>query len=184
MGFNSFARSVMVCAAFAIAAGPANAQATGQNGGQSGVELQKGTNRADYGAWSMICETPAGASAEQCALTQFAIADDRPEMGIAISVLKTADRKKRLMRILVPLGVWLYDGVDLYVDNNSIGRTYFTRCYVEGCNADVVIEDELLKVLRAGKDAVFAFKESPDQENRIGIPIDLGGFGAGYDALP
>ncbi|SMC91370.1 invasion associated locus B family protein [Rhizobium sp. RU36D] len=177
MGFNSFARVVLAAAAIAVSGSQVNAQTPG-------VELQKGTNRSDYGAWSMICETPAGAAAEQCALTQFAIADDRPEMGIAISVLKTADRQKRLMRILVPLGVWLYDGVDLYVDGTSIGRTYFTRCYVEGCNADVVIEDELLKILRAGKDAVFAFKESPDQENRIGIPIDLSGFGSGYDALP
>ncbi len=47
------------------------------------------------------------------------------------------------------------------------GRTYFTRCYVEGCNADVVIEDELLKILRAGKDAVFAFKESPDRKTAL-----------------
>ncbi len=52
MGFNSFARVVLVAAAFAVAGSQASAQ-------NPGVELQKGTNRSDYGAWSMICETPA-----------------------------------------------------------------------------------------------------------------------------
>lgn len=85
---------------------------------------------------------------------QNVIADDRPEVGLSVVVLKTADRKSRILRILAPLGVLLKDGMELYIDNNNIGCAYFTRCFSEGCYVEVDIDDELLKVLRAGKNAV------------------------------
>lgn len=147
------------------------------------AQQQPGTPKSTHGAWSVICDKPAGASEEQCALMQNVIADDRPEVGLSVVVLKTADRKSRILRILAPLGVLLKDGMELYIDNNNIGRAYFTRCFSEGCYVEVDIDDELLKVLRAGKSAVFALRESVDQD-RVGIPIELTGFADGYDALP
>jgi invasion protein IalB len=142
-----------------------------------------GTVRGNHGAWSILCDRPAGASAEQCALMQNVIAEDRPEVGLSVVVLKTADRKAKILRILAPLGVLLKDGMDLFVDGNNIGRAYFTRCFSEGCYVEVEIDEELMKILRAGKNAVFALRESVDQD-RVGIPIELAGFADGYDALP
>ena len=142
-----------------------------------------GTPRSTHGAWSVLCEKPAGASEEQCALMQNVIADDRPEVALSVVILKTADRKSRILRILAPLGVLLKDGMELFIDGKNIGRAYFTRCFSEGCYIEVDIDDELMKVLRAGKSAVFALSESVDQD-RIGMPVDLNGLAAGYDALP
>lgn len=144
---------------------------------------QPGNVKESHGAWSVICDRPAGASAEQCALMQNVIAEDRPEVGLSVVVLKTADRKARILRILAPLGVLLKDGMELYVDNNNIGRAYFTRCFAEGCYVEVEIDEELMRIMRAGKSAVFALRESSDQD-RVGIPVELNGFGPGYDALP
>jgi invasion protein IalB len=144
---------------------------------------QSGNVKESHGAWSIICDRPAGASAEQCALMQNVIAEDRPEVGLSVVVLKTADRKARILRILAPLGVLLKDGMELYVDNNNIGRAYFTRCFSEGCYVEVEIDEELMRIMRAGKNAVFALRESTDQD-RVGIPVELEGFGPGYDALP
>ena len=107
----------------------------------------------------------------------------RPEVGLSAVVLKTADRKARILRILAPLGVLLKDGMELFVDGNNIGRAYFTRCFSEGCYVEVEIDEELMKILRAGKAAVFALRESADQDC-VGIPIELAGFGEGYDKLP
>jgi hypothetical protein len=53
-----------------------------------------GTVRSDHGAWSIVCDTPAGA-AEQCALMQNVVAEDRPEIGLSVVVLKTADARRR-----------------------------------------------------------------------------------------
>ena len=150
---------------------------------QTGSPAAPGTVRESHGAWSILCDKPAGSSVEQCAMMQNVIADDRPEVGLSVVVLKTVDRKARILRILAPLGVLLKDGMDLFVDSNNIGRAYFTRCFSEGCYVEVEIDDELLKILRAGKNAVFALRESVDQD-RVGIPIELAGFAQGYDALP
>ncbi|MFD1745648.1 invasion associated locus B family protein [Rhizobium helianthi] len=151
--------------------------------GQQSSPAAPGTVRESHGAWSILCDKPAGSSVEQCAMMQNVIADDRPEVGLSVVVLKTVDRKARILRILAPLGVLLKDGMDLFVDGNNIGRAYFTRCFSEGCYVEVEIDDELLKILRAGKNAVFALREAVDQD-RVGIPIELNGFAQGYDALP
>ncbi|MCX8996383.1 invasion associated locus B family protein [Rhizobiaceae bacterium BDR2-2] len=190
MGLSSFARAglLALAAATALAAVPAGAQqATPGNGqpvpGQSTSGAQPPGGKT-FGAWSQVCETPPGAQAEQCLLMQNVIDQERPEVGLSVAVLKTADRKVRLMRILAPLGVWLHDGVDLYIDDKKAGRAYFTRCFQEGCTLEFEVPDDLLKSLRAGDVAIFALKESPDNDERIGIPVDLAGFSEGYDSLP
>jgi invasion protein IalB len=141
-----------------------------------------GTVRSNHGAWSVVCDKPAGASTEQCALMQNVIAEDRPEVGLSVVVLKTADRKAKILRVLAPLGVLLPNGLGLNVDGKDIGRAYFVRCFSDGCYAEVVLEDELLKTFRAGATATFIVFQSP--EEGIGIPVDLKGFDEGYDALP
>ena len=156
---------------------PAQQAAPGQSQPQA-----PGTVKSNHGAWSVVCDKPAGASAEQCALMQNVIAEDRPEVGLSVVVLKTADRKSKILRVLAPLGVLLPNGLGLNVDGKDIGRAYFVRCFADGCYAEVVLEDELLKTFRSGTSATFIVFQTP--EEGIGIPVDLKGFAEGYDALP
>ncbi|TWG89646.1 invasion protein IalB [Mesorhizobium sp. J18] len=141
-----------------------------------------GNVRSTHGAWSIICDTPAGASGEQCAMIQNVMAEDRPEVGLSVVVLKTADNKAEILRVLAPLGVLLPNGLGLNVDGKDIGRAYFVRCFQDGCYAEVILEEPLLGTLRSGESATFIVFQTP--EEGIGIPVDLNGFGEGFDALP
>ncbi|WP_173931053.1 invasion associated locus B family protein [Chelativorans sp. Marseille-P2723] len=141
-----------------------------------------GNVRATHGAWSIVCDTPAGASSEQCAMMQNVLAEDRPEVGLSVVVLRTADDQAEILRVLAPLGVLLPNGLGLNVDGKDIGRAYFVRCFQDGCYAEVIINDELLATLRNGESATFIVFQTP--EEGIGIPVDLSGFGEGFDALP
>jgi invasion protein IalB len=143
---------------------------------------QSGTVRATHGAWSVICDVPAGASGEQCALMQNVVAEDRPEVGLSVVVLRTADNKAEILRVLAPLGVLLPNGLGLNVDGKDIGRAYFVRCFQDGCYAEVILEPSLLDTLKAGTSATFIVFQTP--EEGIGIPVDLSGFSAGFAALP
>ena len=143
---------------------------------------QAGTVRSTHGAWSIICDTPGGATTEQCALMQNVIAEDRPEGGLSVVVLRTADDRAEILRVLAPLGVLLPNGLGLNVDGNDIGRAYFVRCFQDGCYAEVILEQQLLDTSRNGEAATFIVFQTP--EEGIGIPVDLEGFGAGFDALP
>ena len=141
-----------------------------------------GKATSKHGAWSIICDVPAGASTEQCALMQNVVAEDRPEVGLSVVVLKTADNKARILRVLAPLGVILPNGLGLNIDGKDLGRAYFVRCMSDGCYAEVILKDDLLNTMKTGSSATFIIFASP--EEGIGIPVDLTGFKDGYDKLP
>ena len=144
--------------------------------------LAQGKVKSSHGAWSMVCDVPPGASSEQCALMQNVVAEDRNEVGLSVVVLKTADQKAKILRILAPLGVLLPNGLGLNVDGKNIGRAYFVRCFQDGCYAEVILEKALLTTLQTGKTATFIVFQTP--EEGIGIPVDLSGFSDGYAILP
>ena len=148
----------------------------------SGGAGAQGMVKNTFGDWQMRCETPAGATAEQCALVQNVVAEDRPSVTLVIIVLKTADGKSRLLRVVAPLGILLPSGLGLKIDQTDIGRAGFVRCLATGCVAEVVMDDNLLAQLRGGQAATFIVFQTP--EEGIGIPVSLNGFAAGLDALP
>lgn len=141
----------------------------------------QGRVTATHGDWEIRCDTPPGAQSEQCALVQSVTAEDRPNVGLSIIVLKTADNQARLLRVLAPLGVLIPAGLGLRIDGAEIGRAGFVRCLPNGCVAEVVLENELLDRMRNGKSAVFIIFQTP--EEGIGIPVSLNGFAPGFDAL-
>ena len=159
--------AVIVVAAIALSAGAAAAQ---------------GAVRSVHGDWQIRCDTPPGAQSEQCALMQSVTAEDRPNVGLTVIVLKTTDQKSRLMRVVAPLGVLLPSGLGLKIDNVDVGRAGFVRCLPNGCVAEVVMDDKLIEQMRTGQTSTFIIFQTP--EEGIGFPMSLKGFGEGYDKLP
>jgi invasion protein IalB len=142
----------------------------------------QGVVKSKHGDWQVRCETPPGAQHEMCALVQSIVADDRPNIGLVVIVLKTADGKNRLLRVIAPLGVLLPSGLGLKIDQVDIGHAGFVRCQPSGCIAEVVMEDKLLDQFKTGKTAVFIISQTP--EEGIGIPLTLSGFKEAFDELP
>ncbi|HXL68184.1 MAG TPA: invasion associated locus B family protein [Xanthobacteraceae bacterium] len=164
---TAFLRILTGLLAVALAAAPAQAQ---------------GVVRSVHGDWQIRCDTPPGAQSEQCALIQSVTAEDRVNVGLTVIVLKTADQKSRLMRVLAPLGVLLPSGLGLKVDQTDIGRAGFVRCLPNGCIAEVIMDDKLIGQLKTGQTATFIIFQTP--EEGIGIPVSLKGFSEGFDKLP
>jgi invasion protein IalB len=150
--------------------------------GLSEAACAQGAVRSVHGDWQIRCDTPPGAQGEQCALIQSVVAEDRSNAGLTVIVLKTADQKSKLMRVVAPLGVLLPSGLGLKLDNQDVGRAGFVRCLPNGCVAEVVMDDKLLGQLRTAKTATFIIFETP--EEGIGFPLSLNGIGEGYDKLP
>jgi invasion protein IalB len=142
----------------------------------------QGVVKSKNGDWEMRCETPPGAAREQCALMQSVAAEDKPNVNLVVIVLKTADGKSKLLRVIAPLGVLLPSGLGLKIDQADIGRAGFVRCLPSGCIAEVVMEDKLLEQMRAGTTATFIIFQTP--EEGIGIPLALNGFKDAFEKLP
>jgi invasion protein IalB len=148
----------------------------------AGQALAQGAVKSVHNDWQVRCDTPPGAQGEQCALIQSVTAEDRPNIGLTVIVLKTADKKTRLMRVIAPPGVLLPSGLGLKIDNTEVGRAGFVRCVPNGCVAEVIMDDTLIGRLRSGQSATFIIFQTP--EEGIGFPISLKGFGEGFDKLP
>jgi invasion protein IalB len=142
----------------------------------------QGVVRSVHQDWQIRCDTPPGAQSEQCALMQSVVAEDRANVGLTVIVLKTADNKSRVLRVIAPLGVLLPAGLGLTIDKQDVGRAGFVRCLPRGCFAEVVMDDNLVKTLRTGQSATFIIFQTP--EEGIGFPLSLNGFGEGFDKLP
>ena len=135
-----------------------------------------------HGDWQVHCDSPPGGQENQCALVQSVMAKDRPDVGLTLIVLKNTERKSTLLRVLAPMGVLLPAGLGLKIDEVDVGRAGFARCLSNGCVAEVVMDDNLLKQFRGGQTATFIIFQTPEE----GIPfgINLKGFGEGIDSLP
>jgi invasion protein IalB len=150
--------------------------------GAADCVLAQGAVKSVHNDWQVRCDTPPGSQGEQCALIQSVTAEDRANVGLTVIVLKTSDQKSRLMRVVAPVGVLLPSGLGLKIDQVDVGRAGFVRCLPNGCVAEVVMDDNLVKQLRAGQTATFIIFQTP--EEGIGFPMSLKGFGEGYDKLP
>jgi invasion protein IalB len=150
--------------------------------GTAPTAAAQGAVKSVHNDWQVRCDTPPGAQGEQCALIQSVTAEDRANVGLTVIVLKTADQKSRLMRVVAPVGVLLPSGLGLKIDQTDVGRAGFVRCLPNGCVAEVVMDDNLIKQMRTGQTATFIIFQTP--EEGIGFPMSLKGFGEGYDKLP
>jgi invasion protein IalB len=141
----------------------------------------QGVVKSVHGDWQVRCDSLPGGQENQCALFQSVTAEDRPDVGLTIFVVKTAEQKSMLLRVLAPMGVLLPAGLGLKIDEVDIGHVGFVRCLPNGCVAEVVMDDNLLKQLRTGQTATFIIFQTP--EEGIGFPINLKGFSDGVDSL-
>ncbi len=180
--FKSFLAASALALAFVgglLAPHAASAQSGQTSAGSVSTESQR---RAKFADWELRCETPPGAAKEQCALLQSVAADDKPNINLVVITLKTSDGKSRLLRVIAPLGVLLPNGLGLKIDQADIGRAGFVRCLPTGCVAEVIMDDKLVDQLKTGKTATFIIYQTP--EEGVGIPLNLAGFGQGFEALP
>ena len=84
--------------------------------------------RETHGAWQVSCRTPPGAKEEKCALVQSVTAEDRPNVGLTVVFYKAIGEDKKLLRVVVPLGVLLPTGLGLKIDGQDVGNAPFLKC--------------------------------------------------------
>jgi invasion protein IalB len=142
----------------------------------------QGVVKSKHGDWDLRCETPPGAAKEQCALLQRVADEAKPNLDLTVIVLKMADGKGRLLRVIAPLGVLLPSGLGLKIDDNDVGRAGFVRCLPTGCVAEVIMDEKLIDQMKTGQNATFIIFQTP--EEGVGIPLAMAGFKEGFDALP
>jgi len=102
-------------------------------------------------------------------------------VGLTVVFYKAIGENKKLLRVVVPLGVLLPTGLGLKIDNEDVGNAPFLKCGKRGCVAEVVLQDEVINKLKKGENAMFIIFDTP--EAGIGIPVSLQGFSDAFAGL-
>ena len=126
------------------------------------------------GAWNLVCGRPIGAKFEKCAAEQNVIAENKPGIGLQVVFVISADKKRRLFRIVAPSGILLPQGIGLLIDDVQVGHAGYLRCGRPGCYSEVTISDDVFKKLKNGNTAYFIIWATV--EEGTAVPVSLKGF--------
>jgi invasion protein IalB len=163
---------------------PAQPGAAPQAGQEQAPQAQ---TVATHGAWQVQCgdvppqkDQPAK---KQCGMVQLTKSEKNERVALSLIVLKVkqGDKDMTMMRVVVPIGVYLPTGVALEIDKAAVARVPFTRCLPRTCEAFAEASPPTIEKLKKGTAANFIIYEAPG----IGIPmkISLDGFAAALDDL-
>lgn len=131
--------------------------------------------------WTVQCESAQKGTAQTCYIFQNLLLKQGQKRLLHMAVGYLAKSGKPAAFFTLPLGVSLPGGVSLSVDDGPPQRFRYERCEADGCLAPLILGDDLIRALKAGRQARVAFFDASRRE--ISVPVSLLGFTAGYDTL-
>jgi invasion protein IalB len=134
--------------------------------------------------WVVRCGQPAGGAAQACEMVQQRL-DEQGQTVLAIAVGKVPNTDDPGMLIILPLGIWLPPGVVLQVDGGEEVPARIERCERRGCQVELLLEPNVLTLLRSGREAnvLFQIYDETGQPKVVGVPFSLLGFTAALNEI-
>jgi len=130
--------------------------------------------------WYKICsKTEVG----NVCNVQFQVQAEQNQLVTGLNLIEIeGENKRRIFRIIVPSGRSLPPGIQISVDGKQSAAIPYIFCRPRVCSAEVGLNDNLVKVLKAGGTLTVATIDF--QGNQQTIPVTLKGFTAAYDGPP
>lgn len=94
----------------------------------------------------------------------------------------TGKVERKIFRILVPTGRSLPPGVQVQVDGKRAVTIPYAYCRPQLCAAEAILNDELVKIFKAGGTLEVTSLNFQSKANKV--PITLKGFTAAFDGPP
>ncbi len=94
----------------------------------------------------------------------------------------TGELKRRVFQITVPTGRSIPPGIGLQVDGKKATAVPYSFCTPRICAAEVKLDDNLIKILKAGGEMIVASTNFQGKQNPI--KVTLSGFTAAFDGPP
>jgi invasion protein IalB len=133
-----------------------------------------------YSPWTKLCF-----SAPQAQLTCFTGMDAEVESGlqaVAAVLIEREGETRKLLRIILPLGVQLSPGTRVIVDQNQPRTAPYVICFANGCMADYEASEELIGNMKMGRE--LQVQSINDQGQVMSLRLPLNDFGKAYDGPP
>jgi invasion protein IalB len=151
------------------------------------IFLQGASVKADesiidtIGPWEIRCQSAPASKFRTCALTQTATSKENADSTLGIMVVKPPELKSGVMRILVPLDVYLIGGATLSATDGDIGKAAFSKCTPGGCWADIALEDKTFDGLKNKGEMRLTIYKTPHESLSYQFKSD--GLSEGFEKL-
>jgi invasion protein IalB len=126
--------------------------------------------------WQISCLT--GAPPSQCQMLHTAAAQQDENLAFLLTVSARAEDQAHYGVITVPVGVYLANGIEIFVDGRRPFKVLFEICDQRGCYAGFRLDGEVLAAFRAGQSA--RFRVWTGRSEAVEFPVSLKGFTAGW----
>lgn len=133
--------------------------------------------------WQKRCQPDeSGKASESCEIFQKLVANETGQRFLEFAVgEKDAEAGVTRGVIILPLGVLLEPGVKMKIDDGQLFKFNVRYCDQAGCVAFVSLNDDVVKMLKGGSQAIINFVGAAGQPFNIGISLQ--GFTAAYQQL-
>jgi len=162
-------------AAPAPAAAPAPQQAQPGAPGQAAAEAPQ----LMYSPWVKVCGKPTEPGGQEVCTTAK---DGRLENGMPVAVVQLVEPKgdtRKLLRIIVPLGMQLRPGTRVIIDQGQPATAPFSICFPVGCMSDYEVNADTIAQMKKGQ--TLTIQAINMQGTAISLPLPLADFAKAYD---
>lgn len=128
--------------------------------------------------WLVRC--PVG-HAGPCDAVQLLIEPKSKQRVLSISVAFDASKGQHVVRIILPLGVWLPNGVTIVAGQTKIEKVVVRRCEPFGCIVEGLLDARLREAMRGGGEAKIVVYDQA--KKALDFKFSLKGYGAAEDHM-
>lgn len=150
-----------------------------QQRGQSPAPAPAAQQQA-FGSWLRGCER-AGRT-EICSLRQLVAPKENPRQPIlAVAIGRLTPDRKMTMVLKLPTQIDRNQGIGFRIDEGAVTAIPVQGCDAGACTAAIALDDDMLKRLRGGKQAIVGFRGAQGQV--AALPVSLQGLTRGIASL-
>jgi invasion protein IalB len=162
-----------------LAASPASAAAEVDD--SNAATGGKGDRQKPVAAWATRCNDAAKPQDRICVLSRALVDPGSKRLMVAVTFRIAPPDRKPVMKLLLPVDLYLPAGVKLSIDQGAAQTLKFETCVRGGCLAPVPLDAALLQRLRRGTDIKVGY-QTVDQKP-IDLTLKIDGFGRSFDQI-
>lgn len=172
MMIRRFAFAVALVAA-SIVAVPAVAQQQQQEGPEPEI--------TQHGDWAVVCQPGQQGGPKLCEMVQSVTKQDTQEPVMQLIVAQMPEDNATLLRVMVPIGVLLQEGMRLQIDGSDAADIAYGICTQVACIGDTELNSGMVTRMRRGAGGTLSFVYYTGEV--VDVPFSLQGFTASFNAI-
>lgn len=129
--------------------------------------------------WLVRC--PTAPQPMPCDAVQLLVEPTSKQRVLSISVAYEPVKAQHVVRIVLPLGIWLPNGATIDVAGTKIEKVVVRRCEAFGCVVEGLLDPKLREAMRKGGDAkIVVFDQA---QKPLDLKFSLKGYGSAEDLM-